>query len=116
MSGADEPVSVYVTAANRAVALALARRLVEDRLAACANIVEGVTSVYRWQGKVETAPEAALFLKSRRGLLDAIVARVRAEHDYDCPCIAVLPIVGGNPAFFEWIAAETAEARAGPAA
>lgn len=108
-TGADDaPVSVYVTVGNRAAGLALARALVEERLAACANVIEGVSSVYRWRGKVEASPEAVVVLKSRRGALEALTARARALHDYECPCIVALPIVGGNPAFLDWIAAETA--------
>lgn len=107
--GADAPISVWITAANRAVAMALARALVEERLAACANVIEGVSSIYRWSGKVETAPEAVLVLKSRRGRLEALTAKARELHDYDCPCIVAHPIVGGNPDYIDWIAAETAE-------
>ncbi len=104
----DAPVSVYITASNRAVALALARVLVEERLAACANVIEGVTSVYWWRDKIETSAEAVVVLKSRRGLLDAVTDRARELHDYECPCIVVHPVLGGNAAFFDWIAAETA--------
>ena len=105
----DSPISVYITAGNRATALALARALVEDRLAACANIVEGVSSVYWWRDKVEMSAEAIVILKSRRGLLDALTARARALHDYECPCIVAHPIIGGDAAFLDWVAAETAE-------
>lgn len=107
MSDGDAAVSVYVTAGNRAQALALARTLVEERLAACANIVEGVTSVYWWKDKVETAAEAAVILKSRQSLLDALCARAAELHDYECPCIVAFPIAGGHAAFLDWIAAET---------
>lgn len=111
--GADAPVSVSITAGNRAMALALARALVEERLAACANIVEGVSSVYWWRDRMEMAAEAIVILKTRRGRLDALVERARELHDYDCPCIVAHPVVGGNPAFFDWIAAETSETAGG---
>ncbi len=108
-SNPDAPVSVYITAANRAVALALARTLVEERLAACANIVEGISSVYWWNDKVEMAAEAAVILKTRQGRVAALIEQAKALHDYECPCIVVHPITDGHQPFLDWIAAETAE-------
>ncbi len=98
---------VYITAADRAQALAIGRALVEARLAACANILPGITSIYRWEGAVQQDDEVALVAKTRSDLVEALVAKVRELHTYSCPCIVALPIVAGNPAFLEWIAAET---------
>jgi len=103
-------VFVYVTAVDRDAALALGRALVEERLAACANVIEGMESVYWWQGKLEEAREAVLILKTRAGLVGALTERVRALHAYDCPCVVALQIVGGNPDYLDWIAAETERA------
>lgn len=103
-------VFVYVTAADREAALALGRALVEERLAACANVIDGMESIYWWQGKLEQAREAVVILKTRAGLVAALTERVRALHDYDCPCVVALPIVGGNPDYLSWIAAETERA------
>ena len=100
---------VYVTAGDRDAALAIGRALVEARLAACANVIDGMESVYRWQGAVEQAQEAVLILKTRSALLDDLIEKVRDLHDYDCPCVVALPIVGGNPAYLEWIFEQTAE-------
>lgn len=104
---ADEAVLVYVTAGDRQAALALGRACVEARLAACANVIDGMRSVYRWQGEIEEADEAVLILKTRRARLEALCAAIRARHDYDCPCVVALPIIGGNPDYLAWILAET---------
>lgn len=98
---------IYITAPSRDEALKLARLLVEERLAACANVLGGITSVYWWDGRLNEEDEVALLAKTRAGLVDALVERVRAVHPYDCPCVVALPVDGGNPAFLDWIAAET---------
>ena len=98
---------VYATAESREQALALGRQVVEERLAACANVLAPMDSVYWWQGMVETATEAVLILKTRAELADALVARLRALHSYDTPAIVVLPILSGNPDYLDWIGAET---------
>lgn len=101
-------VLIYVTAPNRDEALALGRALVEERLAACANLLGPITSVYWWEGRVNQDDEVALILKTRADLADRLVERARELHSYSCPCVVALPITGGNPAFLDWIAAETA--------
>lgn len=98
---------IYVTAPNRDEALSLARILVEERLAACANVLGPITSVYWWDGKLNEEPEVALIAKTRADLADAAITRIKQAHSYDCPCVVVLPIEAGNPAFLQWIAAET---------
>ncbi len=102
-----DPLFVYVTAGDRKEAETIGRALVEARLAACANVLEGVHSIYWWQGAVEESVEAVLIAKSRKGLLDDLIAKVRALHSYECPCVVAMPIVAGNPDFLDWIAAET---------
>lgn len=97
----------YITAGSRDEALALGRALVEERLAACANVIEGMTSVYRWQGAIQEDPEVVLIAKTRRELVDRLTARVRELHSYDVPCVVALPVQGGNAAFLDWIVAET---------
>jgi periplasmic divalent cation tolerance protein len=105
---ADGAAFVYVTIGDRDSALRLGRELVEARLAACANVIDGMRSLYWWQGAIEEADEAVLILKTRRELVEALTEKVRALHDYDCPCVVALPVVGGNLDFLDWIAAETA--------
>lgn len=100
---------LYITAGNREEAMALGRVLVEARLAACANVLGAITSVYWWQGRVEEGAEVALVVKTRTALVDRVVARVRELHSYACPCVVALPITSGNPAFLQWIGDETVE-------
>ena len=106
MQDAADAVVVYITASSRDEARALARALVEERLAACVNLLP-VESVYRWQGAVEEAAEVLLVVKTRRARLDALAARVRALHSYDVPEIIALPLVAGSPPYLQWIADET---------
>ena len=108
-----ECISVYVTAAARAQAEALGQALVEERLAACANVLDGLTSIYRWEGEIHRDHEAAVLLKTRAALLPAVEARIRELHSYDLPCIVAWPIVGGNAAYLAWIAEQTLEPAAG---
>ncbi|MGH6903871.1 MAG: divalent-cation tolerance protein CutA [Geminicoccaceae bacterium] len=100
----------YVTAPSREAALAIGRTIVTERLAACANVIDGAASVYWWQGTLEEASEAVLILKTQAELIEPLTARVKALHPYQCPCVVALPIVGGNPEYLDWIAAETAPA------
>jgi periplasmic divalent cation tolerance protein len=99
---------VYVTTADQAEAERLGRAAVEARLAACANLLGPTTAVYWWEGKVESGTEAALVLKTRADLVDALTAKIVELHSYDCPCVVALPIAGGNPEFLQWIETETA--------
>ncbi|HYD98168.1 MAG TPA: divalent-cation tolerance protein CutA [Alphaproteobacteria bacterium] len=99
---------IYVTAADRAEAERLGRSAVEAGLAACANILPGMTSIYRWQGGVEQAEEAVLILKTRRDLVEPLTDHLKAGHGYAVPCVVALPILGGNAEYLDWIAAETA--------
>ncbi|MDO9081697.1 MAG: divalent-cation tolerance protein CutA [Humidesulfovibrio sp.] len=99
---------VYVTAPSLAEAESLARLAVTRRLAACANILPGMRSLYWWQGKLEQADEVVLLLKTTEALVPALTEAIVAAHSYDCPCVVVLPIEGGHPAFLQWLADETA--------
>lgn len=101
---------VYITAGDRDEALAVGRALVEARLAACANVMDGMRSVYWWRGAIEEADEAVVVVKTRKANMDALIAKVRAVHSYDCPCVVALPIVAGNPDYLDWIAVETGQA------
>ena len=100
---ADEYRLLYVTAGTKDEALTIADALIEEHLVACANIIDGVMSVYRWEGKVQHDQEAVLIAKTAMSRLDAAIRRVRELHSYDCPCIVAIPIEDGNPAFLEWI-------------
>lgn len=100
-------VSVYMTASSAEEADRIASALVEERLAACVNILGEVRSVYRWNGATRRDSEVALIAKTRAALFDALAARVRALHSYEVPCIVSWPIEAGNPAYLAWIEAET---------
>jgi len=98
---------IYMTTESEAVAERIGRALVGERLAACINIVAGMRSMYWWDGAVHQSDEAILIAKTQRSLVNQLIERVRELHTYDCPCIVSLSIDGGNPAFLNWIDAET---------
>lgn len=98
---------VYVTAPTLAEAESLARLAVEGRLAACANILPGMRSLYWWQGRLESADETVLLLKTTAELAPALIRALTEAHSYDCPCVVAVPIATGNPDFLRWIEAET---------
>ena len=99
---------LYLTAGSRDEAKKIGRTLVEERLAACANVIDGMESVYWWQGRLTEDKEAVLIVKTRASLVEAVTARVKALHSYTVPCVVALPILDGNPSYLEWLAAETA--------
>jgi periplasmic divalent cation tolerance protein len=101
---------VVVTAADAGWLAGFTRALVEERLAACGHITPTIRSVYRWAGGVEDQGEARVALHTRRVLVPSIVARTTELHPYDVPCVIAVPLLGGNPAYLEWLAAETREA------
>ena len=100
--------SVYIAAGSRDEAVAIGRALVEERLAACANVFAGVKSLYWWEGAVQEDDEVILILKTRSGRLERLIERAKALHSYECPCIVAFPIAAGHPDYLDWIAAETA--------
>lgn len=91
---------------DEACANAIALAVVEAGLAACVNILPRVQSIYRWQGKVESATEIPLFIKSTAGNYAALEAAIRQHHPYDVPEIIALPVERGLPAYLNWVAAE----------
>ena len=107
---ASEFCEVVVTAADADWLAGFTRTLVEERLAACGHVIPAIRSVYRWEGAVHDEPEARVGLHTRRSLVPAIVARTADLHPYDVPCVLALPLAGANPAYLQWLAAETREA------
>lgn len=103
----NEPVTLYVTVPNKEEGVRIGHALVKAKLAACANVMDNVTSVFSWQGEIQKESEAILFAKTKSGLVDDATEVIIAHHSYDCPCIVALPIVGGNPEFIDWIRSET---------
>ena len=108
MSGSPAAVVVYVTCSAPAQAEAIARHLIWERLAACANLIPGMRSLYRWQGALESAEETVLILKTTAGRVPALTERVKQLHTYTVPCVVAVPVVDGSPEYLAWIAAETA--------
>ena len=103
-----ETLLVLTNCPDEATANAIALALVEEKFAACVNILPRVQSVYRWQGAVESASEIPLLIKSTVGRYAELEAAIRARHPYDVPEIIALPITQGLPAYLNWIATETA--------
>ena len=99
----SRPCLLYITAGDREEALALARMLVGERLAACANVLGAATSVYRWQGAVQEEGEVVLVAKTVENRVEAASRRVREAHSYDSPCVVALPISGGDADFLAWV-------------
>jgi periplasmic divalent cation tolerance protein len=89
------------------VADRIGRALVEERLVACVNIIPGMHSIYRWQGKIETATEVVLIAKSRAALFEEIEERITELHPYDCPCLVAWPIEAGHQPYLDWLEQET---------
>ena len=100
-------VTVYATFASDEEAKRIARTLVEERLAACANIFGPCRSIYRWQGKIEEADEVAALFKTRADAADALIARLAELHGYDVPAAVVWPIERSLGAYGDWVTAET---------
>lgn len=94
---------VITNAPNRDVALEIAHALIERKLAACVNILAECASVYRWQGKIETAGEVPLLIKTRAAIYDDVEAAIRSLHPYELPEIIAVPIERGLPEYLEWV-------------
>ncbi len=94
---------ILLTAPNVESARQMARTLVEKRLAACVNLLPGVTSIYRWQGQVQEESEVLLIAKTHRLRLEALQAEIKAIHPYQVPELLALPVVAGLEAYLNWI-------------
>ena len=96
-------VSVYVVFANADEAERIGRTVIEERLAACINILPGVRSIYRWQGAIESADEVAAIFKTSNAKADALITRIAGLHSYDVPCIASWPIDKILGSYADWV-------------
>jgi len=104
---AEEFVVVLVTTATADEAAHIARALVEARLAACANVIGPIRSLFRWEGKVDDATEHLLLIKARAADVALLEERVRALHSYDLPEVIALPIGAGSAPYLAWLANAT---------
>ena len=100
---ATDALIVYCTLPDSDEAARIARALVEEKLAACVNLVPGLRSIYRWQGAVQEDAEILLIAKTRAALVDALAARVRALHPYDLPEVIALAVVAGSEPYLDWV-------------
>lgn len=103
---ADDVCEVIITADDEGWLIDFTRSLVTDRLAACGQH-HPIRSVYRWQGGIQEEREVRVSLHTRTSLVDKIIERVREAHPYDVPCVLALPVTIGNPAYLDWVRAET---------
>ena len=106
----DDTMFVYMTAGTREEAERIGSALVEARLAACVNLLDGMTSVYWWDGAVRKDQETVLIAKTRGDRFEALKEKVRSLHSYECPCIVAWPIHQGHAPFLQWIRDQTGAA------
>ncbi|MBM4153376.1 MAG: divalent-cation tolerance protein CutA [Kiritimatiellaceae bacterium] len=94
---------IYITTASREEAEKIAETVITEKLAACANLLGDVTSMFHWKGTLCREKEAVLILKTTEALTEELMARVKSLHSYECPCIVVLPIEQGHLPFLQWV-------------
>ncbi len=94
---------VLITTANAAEAQRISRRLLQQKKAACVNIVSGVDSLFWWNDKLNSAHESLMVVKTNARLFPEIINLVKEEHSYAVPEIIALPVIGGNPDYLEWL-------------
>jgi len=98
---------VLTTCSSEDEAKRIAKKLVEEHLIACANVIANVFSIYKWQGQLCEEGEVLIIMKSRREHLNKIQNRIKVLHSYDVPEIIALPIIGGSQAYLDWVFQET---------
>ncbi|MEK6766568.1 MAG: divalent-cation tolerance protein CutA [Planctomycetota bacterium] len=98
---------IYITTRSVNEAKKIGRALVEEKLAACSNIISPIRSIYSWQGKICDDNEALMILKTKKKLFKQIVARVEKLHSYDVPEIIAMPIIEGSSKYLSWLNKET---------
>lgn len=104
MTDTPDLVTLYVTFPNHHDATRICTHLISANLVACANIIEGGQSLYKWKGQVQFENEVVAFLKTRRNQIDAAIAEIKKLHSYEVPCITVSEIIGGNKDYLDWVA------------
>ena len=102
-----EYIIVHVTAPNEEEASKISRTVVEERLAACVNIIRSVRSIYRWQGRLEDEQEVLMIIKTKRTLFERLQGRVKELHSYTVPEIIGLPVIEGSEEYLNWLGQET---------
>ena len=97
---------IYITAGSKNEAVMIGKSLINAGLAACVNIIENMSSMYMWDGKLQNDNETILIAKTTRERVSDLIEKANSLHSYDCPCIVSLPVSDGNPEFLKWIADE----------
>ena len=108
MKSSEKYCWVYMTAGSVEEAKSIGQILDRQNLAACVNLLENMTSIYKWEEKLEESKEVIMIAKTSKTLMPKLIETVNSHHSYDCPCILELPIQGGNPDFLSWIKSQTA--------
>ena len=104
------PVLIYITAPNREEAISLAHELLNQKLIACANIVDHVTSLYWWRGEIEQNNEVILIAKTLPSHTEQVIKHVQEKHSYECPAIVTIPITGGSQEYIDWVSQQVTPA------
>jgi periplasmic divalent cation tolerance protein len=107
----DKPVLVYSTFPTAEAAELVGTHLVEQRLAACVNVIAPMTSIYRWEGKIVRDTEAVMIIKTRKSSTEAVIAAVKSRHSYTNPALVVIPLDGGSADYIAWLLESTEEAK-----
>jgi periplasmic divalent cation tolerance protein len=105
----NKPVLIYSTFPSAETAEEIGRGLVGEQLCACVNIIAGITSIYRWEGKIARDSEVVMIIKTRKDLVDAVIGAVRKRHPYTNPALVALPVEGGSADYLAWLVAETTQ-------
>lgn len=103
----EEYISVYVTYPDNHIASEISRIIIEESLAACANVVSEIHSIYRWQGSINEEKETLVFYKTKTSLYARLEERIKTLHPYTCPCILAIPLLNGYRPYLDWIDKET---------
>lgn len=109
MDAQGSEVVVFVTASSTEEAEKLGRMIVESRLAACANLVSGVRSIFRWDNKISVENECLMIMKTTRQRYPELESVIRQHHSYEVPEIIALPVVAGSVSYLDWIWSETSK-------
>lgn len=104
---AENHIVIFCTVPDPGSGERLARALVEERLAACVNLLPDLTSIYRWQAAVQRENECLLLIKTTAARFEALAERLRALHPYDVPEIIALPVIHGSPDYLHWLTENT---------
>ena len=102
----DDKIVISITTGTEEEAHTIAGQLINHKMAACVNIVPGVDSTFRWEGKIESEKESLLIIKTKSGILQQTIDLVKQLHSYEVPEIIAMPIIGGNEEYLQWIDSE----------